>query len=54
MFGFIYLGAAASFIWGFPHPIRPNADGQLVGFLAYDLVLIAPFADQFSEVSGGR
>ena len=53
MFGFIYLGAAASFIWGFSAPDPAERDGQLVGFLAYDLVLIAPFADQFSEVSGG-
>ena len=54
MFGLIYLGAAAYFIWGFLHPAWPNAAGQLIGFLAYDLVLIGPFVDQFSVVSGGR
>jgi hypothetical protein len=54
MFGFIYLGAAAYFVWGYLHPAWPNAQGQLVGFLAYDLVLIGPFADQFGDVSGGR
>lgn len=54
MFGFIYLGAAAYFVWGYLHPDWPNAQGQLVGFLAYDLVLIGPFIDQFGDVSGGR
>ena len=54
MFGLIYLGAAAYFIWGFLSPAWPNAAGQLIGFLAYDLVLIGPFVDQFSNVSGGQ
>jgi hypothetical protein len=54
MFGFIYLGAAAYFVWGWLHPAWPNAQGQLVGFLAYDLVLLGPFIDQFGEVSGGK
>ncbi len=54
MFGFIYLGAAAYFVWGFLHPSWPNAAGQLIGFLAYDLVLIGPFVDQFDDVSGGK
>lgn len=54
MFGLIYLGAAAYFIWGFLHPAWPNAAGQLIGFLAYDLVLIGPFVDQFSVASGGQ
>jgi hypothetical protein len=54
MFGFIYLGAAAYFVWGFLHPAWPNAQGQLVGFLAYDVVLLGPFLEQFGEVSGGK
>ena len=54
IFGFIYLGAAAYFVWGFLHPSWPNATGQLIGFLAYDLVLIGPFVDQFDDVSGGK
>jgi hypothetical protein len=53
-FGFIYLGAAAYFIWGFLHPRWPNAAGQLVGFLAYDLVLIGPFVDHFDVADGGQ
>jgi hypothetical protein len=54
LFGFIYLGAAAYFVWGCLHPAWPNGQGQLVGFLAYDLVLIGPFIDQFSNVDGGQ
>jgi hypothetical protein len=54
MFGLIYLGAAAYFITGFLNPRWPNAAGQLVGFLAYDLVLIGPFIDRFGEVSAGE
>ncbi len=54
MFGFIYLGAAAYFLYGALDPRWPNAQGQLVGFLAYDLVLIGPFVDRFDEVSGGE
>ena len=53
-FGFIYLGAAAYFVWGFLHPRWPNAAGQLVGFLAYDLVLIGPFIDHFDVATGGQ
>jgi hypothetical protein len=54
MFGFIYLGAAAYFVWGFLHPLWSNAAGQLIGFLAYDLVLIGPFVDHFGTASGGQ
>jgi len=54
MFGFIYLGAAAYFIYGVMDPRWPNAQGQLVGFLAYDLVLIGPFVDRLDEVHGGE
>ncbi|MGH2986124.1 MAG: hypothetical protein ACRDLO_05490 [Solirubrobacterales bacterium] len=54
MFGLIYLGAAAYFITGFLRPRWPNAAGQLIGFLAYDLVLIGPFVDRFGDVSGGE
>lgn len=54
IFGFIYLGAAVFFIYGFVRPLWSNAAPQLVGFLAYDLVLIGPFVDRFDEVSGRR
>jgi hypothetical protein len=52
IFGFIYLGAAVYFIYGFLRPRWSNAAGQLIGFLAYDVVLIGPFVDRFDEVSG--
>jgi hypothetical protein len=52
IFGFIYLGAAVFFIYGFVRPLWSNAAPQLVGFLAYDIVLIGPFVDRFDEVSG--
>ena len=54
MFGFIYLGAAAYFVSGVLDPHWGNAQGQLVGFLAYDLVLIGPFVDRLDEVHGGE
>jgi hypothetical protein len=54
IFGFIYLGAAAYFAYGFFEPRWPNAAGQLVGFLAYDIVLIGPFLDRLDEVDGGQ
>ncbi len=52
IFGFIYLGAAVYFLYGFVQPRWSNAAGQLIGFLAYDIVLIGPFVDRFDEVSG--
>ena len=54
MFGFIYLGAADYFVSGVLDPHWGNAQGQLVGFLAYDLVLIGPFVDRLDEVHGGE
>ena len=52
IFGFIYLGAAVYFLYGFVRPCWSNAAGQLIGFLAYDIVLIGPFVDRFDEVTG--
>jgi hypothetical protein len=43
MFGLVFLGAATYFIYGALDPHWGNAIGQLAGFLAYDLVLLAPF-----------
>ena len=40
----IFLGAAVYFAYGLWRPVWGNAKGQLFGFLAYDLVLIMPFA----------
>lgn len=50
MYGFIYLGAAAYFVYGIAKPVWGNAKGQLLGFLAYDVVLIPPFLMHFSTV----
>jgi hypothetical protein len=54
MFGLVYLGAAVYFICGFLQPRWHNAAGQLAGFLAYDLVLLAPFLNHFRVVHGGK
>jgi hypothetical protein len=53
MFGLIFLGAATYFIYGALDPHWGNAVGQLAGFLAYDLVLLAPFFERFSTARGG-
>jgi hypothetical protein len=50
LFGWIYLGAAVYFVHGVLHPSWQNACGQLLGFLAYDLVLIGPFLAHFGSV----
>ncbi len=52
IYGFIFLGAAIFFVYGYLQPRWPNAAPQLIGFLAYDIVLIGPFVDRFDEVSG--
>jgi hypothetical protein len=53
MFGLIFLGAATYFIYGALDPHWGNAVGQLAGFLAYDLVLLAPFFEHFNIAHGG-
>ncbi len=50
MYGFIFLGAATYFIHGFYRPMWANAAGQLVRFLAYDLIFIGPFLMHFTAV----
>jgi hypothetical protein len=51
VYGWIFLGAATYFIHGLFRPVWHNAAGQLIGFLAYDLVLIGPFIALFGRVS---
>jgi hypothetical protein len=41
--GWMFLGAGMYFVYGLVRPSWVNAAGQLIGFLAYDLVLILPF-----------
>jgi hypothetical protein len=53
MYGLIFLGAATYFSYGALDPHWGNAVGQLAGFLAYDLVLLAPFLGHFSTAHGG-
>jgi hypothetical protein len=48
--GFIFLGAAAYFVWAVMRARWHDARGQLIGFLAYDLVLIGPFLAHASRV----
>jgi hypothetical protein len=54
IFGWIFLGAAAYFIHGVLRPSWANAAGQLLGFLAYDVVLIWPFLDHFDTVTSAH
>jgi hypothetical protein len=50
IYGWMFLGAAAYFAYGFVRPLWQNAGGQLAGFLAYDLVLIVPFVQMLPNV----
>lgn len=50
LYGWIFLGAMCYFIYGFFVAKWGNAQGQLLGFLAYDLVLIVPFVQHFATV----
>lgn len=43
LFGFIFLGAAAYFVFALAQPVADNVPGQLAGFLLYDVVLLGPF-----------
>jgi len=50
VFGWIFMGAATYFLYGFLKPVRGNVTGQLIGFLAYDLILFVPFLKHFDTV----
>jgi hypothetical protein len=41
--GWMFIGAALYFVYGLLRPSWLNSAGQLIGFLAYDIVLIVPF-----------
>lgn len=49
-YGWIFLGAMCYFLYGLIFPVWGNARGQLLGFLAYDLILIGPFLLHFNAV----
>jgi hypothetical protein len=50
VFGCIFLGDAFYFLYGLLRPRWHNAMGQLLSFLAYDLVLIVPYLKLFQTV----
>jgi hypothetical protein len=50
IFGCIFLGDAFYFLYSLLYPRWHNALGQLLSFLAYDLVLIGPFLLLFKTV----
>ncbi len=50
LIGWVFLGAAVYMLHGFIYPARGNVGGQLVGFAAYDLVLLVPFIQHFETV----
>lgn len=54
VYGWVFLGAAAYFGYGVLVPKWSNACGQLLGFLAYDIVLILPFLDHFDVARGAQ
>lgn len=49
--GWMFLGAAVYFVYALLRPSWVNAAGQLVGFLAYDAVLIVPFLTRLPTVA---
>ena len=50
LFGWVFLGAAVYFGFSLVRPLWANGRGQLMGFLAYDVVLIGPFLRHFGTV----
>ena len=54
LFGGIFLGDACYFLYGLLVPRWHNAYGQLLSFLAYDVILIGPFLVLFSSVHPER
>jgi len=54
IFGCIFLGDAFYFLFGLLRPRWGNAFGQLLSFLAYDVVLIIPFVLLFDTVKPER
>ena len=54
IFGLIFFGDAFYFLYALLYPRWHNAKGQLLSFLAYDLVLIVPFLLLFPTVQPGH
>jgi len=53
MFGFLFLASAIYFFDGWLRPSLTNSYGQLIGFLAYDIVLIPPYLQHWQKATGG-
>jgi hypothetical protein len=51
LIGWMFFGAATYFAYGLLRPSWLNAAGQLIGFLAYDAVLIVPFLVRLPNVA---
>lgn len=51
LYGWVFLGAAAYLVVGARSPVRQDSCGQLMGLLAYDLVLLKPYANQLGVVA---
>jgi hypothetical protein len=52
--GCSFLGSAAYFLYSLVFPVWQNAYAQLWGFLAYDLVLIIPFARRIGGIDSAH
>jgi hypothetical protein len=50
LIGWVFAGTALYFGYAVIHPLWNDARGQLLGFLAYDLILILPFLAHFAVV----
>jgi len=50
MVGFVFLGAASSYVYGALRPVWGYVTAPLLGFLAYDVILVWPLVDHFSDV----
>lgn len=54
LYGWMFIGAAAYFAYGFLRPSWRNAGGQLAGFLAYDVVLLLPLLGLLGTIAPAR
>lgn len=48
--GWVFMGTFVYFAYASVRPVWGNAVGQLLGFLAYDVILIVPFIGHFADV----
>ncbi len=53
-YGWVFLGASLYFIYAVINPKWELAAGQLLGFLAYDIVLLPPYLALFGSVKPGH